>query len=50
MRTVFSLLVMLSLTIGAMAQNTVQVSGSTGSTSWTANNTYILNGYVFVQV
>jgi len=40
---------MLSLTIGAMAQNTVQVSGSTGSTSWTANNTYILNGYVFVS-
>ena len=49
MRTVFSLLVMLSLTIGAMAQNTVQVSGSTGSTTWTANNTYILNGYVFVS-
>ncbi|MGB0509511.1 MAG: hypothetical protein ACPGGB_01210 [Flavobacteriales bacterium] len=40
---------MLSLTIGAMAQNTVQVSGSTGSTTWTANNTYILNGYVFVS-
>ena len=49
MRTVFSLLVMLSLSIGAMAQNTVQVSGSTGTTTWTSGNTYILNGYVFVS-
>jgi hypothetical protein len=49
MRTVLSLLVMLSLSIGAMAQNTVQISGSTGTTTWTSDNTYILNGYVFVS-
>ena len=49
MRTIFSLLVMLASTIGAMAQGTVQVTGNTGTTTWTSNNTYILDGYVFVS-
>lgn len=34
----------------AFAQNVVQVSGKiTSDTTWTANNTYVLNGTVFVE-
>ena len=46
-----TLLVSLSclLTCGLFGQNTIPVSGSTGTTTWTSNNVYILTGYVFVE-
>jgi hypothetical protein len=37
------------LTSVLFAQNTIPVSGSTGTTTWTSNNVYILTGYVFVE-
>ncbi len=37
------------LTSILFAQNTIPVSGSTGTTTWTSNNVYILTGYVFVE-
>ncbi|MDC0600678.1 hypothetical protein OAO65_05190, partial [Flavobacteriales bacterium] len=37
------------LTCGLFGQNTIPVSGSTGTTTWTSNNVYILTGYVFVE-
>ena len=37
------------ISVSLLSQNTIQVSGSTGTTTWTSNNTYILSGYVFVE-
>ena len=37
------------MTTNLIAQNTITVSGSTGTTTWTSNNTYVLTGYVFVE-
>ncbi len=39
------------MTTGAFAQNTVNVSDGdiNGNVTWTANNTYVLNGFVYVE-
>ena len=49
MKSLFSLLVAMIVSFGLWSQTSVTVSGSTGTTTWTSNNTYILDGYVFVN-
>ena len=48
MRLFCSLAALLGFILTCQGQNDILVSGNTGTTTWTANNTYILDGYVFV--
>ena len=48
MRFFCSLAALLGFILSCQAQNDILVSGNTGTTTWTADNTYILDGYVFV--
>jgi len=49
-KIISTLLALLSLTLGAaVAQDTIRVSGTTGTTTWTSDNIYVLEGYVRVD-
>jgi len=49
MRATLLLLTCCLFSVGILAQNTITVAGSTGTTTWTADNVYILTGYVIVE-
>ena len=49
MRATLLLLTYCFFSVGILAQNTITVAGSTGTTTWTADNVYILTGYVIVE-
>ena len=49
MRSLITMITVLAWSSSLMSQGTVTVTGSTGTTTWTSNNTYILDGYVFVS-